>query len=468
MNLHGIDHVGLTVPDLDRATEFLVDALGAEVLYDTHTLDEPARDSDETHRRLGIPVTMAQRAIRMLGLPNGPGIELFEYQGPDQHGAAVPSDIGWEHIGVYVDDVDAALARVEAAGGSRNADPRDLSGAEGGTGNRFVYARTPWGSTIELISYPSPQPYLENAPRPKWSVAEVPQRITGRTELLALLADPIRHSHSPRMHDLALAKLGLDYASLAFEVDSDGLEAAVAGLRALKVRGWNVSMPHKRAMVGLLTVRDRSVELTGSCNTVVVDDGVLTGYNTDGIGWTRALRENHVEVAGATITIIGAGGAATAMAAQAALEGAGRILVVNRRDAFFDDGGATLAGIAAATGVDVSLSDLDDEGAFAAAVAESSVLANATGVGMGSLVGVSPVRDAGILRPDLFVSDVVYSPARTALLAQAEAAGCRTMNGLPMMFHQGAASFELFTGHAMPLDYVRERMSVDLAARSPR
>lgn len=169
-NVHGVDHVGLTVPDIDQATRFLADAFGAEVLYDTYSLSQPPRDSSETHQRLGIPDSMAQRAIRMLALPNGPGIELFEYQGPAQHPAAVPSDLGWQHVGFYVDDLDEALARFEAAGGRRNDDPKDLSGEEGGAGNRFVYARTPWGSTVELITYPTPQPYLEHSPRPKWHV----------------------------------------------------------------------------------------------------------------------------------------------------------------------------------------------------------------------------------------------------------------------------------------------------------
>lgn len=169
-NVHGIDHIGLTVPDLNQATRFFVDGLQATVLYDTYREDQPPRDSAAVQRRLGIPDSMAQRAIRMITLPNGPGIELFEYQGPDQDPAAVPSDLGWQHVGVYVEDVDTALSRAEQAGASRNANPQDLAGPEGGAGNRFVYIRTPWGSTMELISYPSRQPYLDSAPRPKWQV----------------------------------------------------------------------------------------------------------------------------------------------------------------------------------------------------------------------------------------------------------------------------------------------------------
>ncbi|PZF58780.1 glyoxalase [Curtobacterium sp. MCSS17_008] len=164
-----IDHVGVTVPDIDAATAFFVTAFDAVVLYDVRrTTDEP-NGTPEAHRYLGIPSSMAQGAIRMIALPEGPGLELFEYRGPDQRGAAHPSDLGWQHLALYVDDLDAALARAEVAGAVRNSDPRALRGEEAGEGNRFVYTRTPWGSTLELVTYPTPQPYLLHAPRAKWA-----------------------------------------------------------------------------------------------------------------------------------------------------------------------------------------------------------------------------------------------------------------------------------------------------------
>ncbi len=167
-NVHGIDHIGLTVPDLEQATQFLCNALGAEVIYDTYTLDQPPRNSEFTHRRLGIADSMAQRAIRTLGLPNGPGIELFQYEGPDQREAVTPADVGWQHLAVYVDDIEEALRKVEEFGGKRNSDPVPLSGIEGGEGNFFVYCKTPWGSSLELLTYPTPQPYLKTSHRAKW------------------------------------------------------------------------------------------------------------------------------------------------------------------------------------------------------------------------------------------------------------------------------------------------------------
>ncbi len=127
-----IDHVGVTVPDIDAATAFFAAAFDAVVLYDVRRTTDVPNGTPEAHRYLGIPDTMAQGAIRMLALPEGPGLELFEYRGPDQRAAAHPSDLGWQHLALYVDDLDEALLRLEAAGAVRNSDPRPLRGEEAG------------------------------------------------------------------------------------------------------------------------------------------------------------------------------------------------------------------------------------------------------------------------------------------------------------------------------------------------
>jgi catechol 2,3-dioxygenase-like lactoylglutathione lyase family enzyme len=166
--VRGIDHIGVTVPDIDAATAFFVRALGAEVLYDTLRAEDGPRGGAALEHRLGVPEGSEQQAIRMLGLPCGPGLELFEFDGPRQRAPALPCDLGWQHLAVYVDDMDRAFTCIEEAGGSVLSAPGPLPGPEAGPRNRMSYARTPWGSTLELITYPDPQPYEEHTARRRW------------------------------------------------------------------------------------------------------------------------------------------------------------------------------------------------------------------------------------------------------------------------------------------------------------
>ncbi|RPK56757.1 Glyoxalase-like domain protein [Streptomyces sp. ADI96-15] len=168
MTVRGIDHIGLTVPDLEAATRFLADALGAEVLYDTLPADRGPVGGPQTEQRLGVPPGTRQLAIRMLALPDGPGIELFAYHPPGRP-PALPSDLGWQHLALYVDDLDAALTRAVEAGARPLAPP--LPGPEAGPANRFAYLRTPWGSTLELVTYPDPQPYEQETQQRRWRPA---------------------------------------------------------------------------------------------------------------------------------------------------------------------------------------------------------------------------------------------------------------------------------------------------------
>ncbi|MDJ1136624.1 VOC family protein [Streptomyces iconiensis] len=166
--VRGIDHVGVTVPDIETATVFFRRALGAEVLYDTLRREDGPRTGPSLEQGLGVPEGTAQVAVRMLALPDGPGLELFEFRAPGQGGPVPPSGLGWQHLAVYVDDLDGALARVEEAGGLPVGGPRPLPGVEAGPRNRMTYTRTPWGSTLELITYPDPQPYEAYTTRRRW------------------------------------------------------------------------------------------------------------------------------------------------------------------------------------------------------------------------------------------------------------------------------------------------------------
>lgn len=170
----GIDHVGVTVTDLDAATDFLDRALGAEVIYDSLPKGSEPQSGADVETRLGLAAGATVTAIRMLRLGYGAGLELFEIQAPDQHGAARGSDIGLQHIALYVDDMAAATERFTAAGGTVFAPPHPLPAVEGGDGNVFSYGRTPWGLIVEFVTYPSLQPYRETTPLMRYTPPSSP------------------------------------------------------------------------------------------------------------------------------------------------------------------------------------------------------------------------------------------------------------------------------------------------------
>ncbi len=286
------------------------------------------------------------------------------------------------------------------------------------------------------------------------------ERISGHTELIGLIANPIRHSTSPKMHNEAFAKLGLDYVYLAFEVGNEELEDTIKGFRAMKVRGSNVSMPNKTVVHKYLDKLSPAAELCGAVNTIVNDNGILTGHITDGIGCMMALKDAGVDVIGKKITIVGAGGAATAIEVQAALDGVAEISIFNTKDKFFVNAEKTAEKLNSKTDCKVNVFDLADLEKLKEEIASSVLFINATGMGMKPLEGKTYIPDKSFFRPDLTVLDIVYIPAETALLKLAKEAGCRTLNGLGMMLFQGAAAFKLFTGKDMPIEYMKEVLNI--------
>lgn len=286
------------------------------------------------------------------------------------------------------------------------------------------------------------------------------KRITGHTELIGLMAYPIRHSSSPAMHNEAFRSLGYDYAYLAFEVDNDSLEDAVKGLRALKLRGSNVSMPNKTVIHKYLDEVSPAAKLCGAVNTVVNDNGKLIGHITDGIGYMQSLKEEGIDVIGKKMTIVGAGGAATAIEIQAALDGVKEISIFNIRDKFWDNAVETVKKINENTSCKASLYDLEDLDKLKEEIEGSYIFVNATGMGMKPLEGQTYIPDKSFFRPDLIVSDVVYSPRETEMLRMAKEVGCKTMNGLGMMLFQGSAAFELWTGEPMPINHMKEFLGI--------
>ena len=286
------------------------------------------------------------------------------------------------------------------------------------------------------------------------------KRITGHTQLYALIGSPVGHSGSPAMYNYSFQKLGIDAAYLAFDVPLEKTEDAVRAFRTLHVGGFNVTMPNKTAVARLADRLSPAAEMVGACNTVVVEeDGTMTGHITDGIGFIRNLKEHGIEVAGQKIVLIGTGGAATAIAVQAALDGVKEIAVFNRKDEFYANGEKTVDKIKKAVPdiENVYIADLDDTEELGTAIARSNILINGTRAGMSPLEDILPVP-AEFLHKDLAVADVVYNPRETLLLKKAKEAGCRAaVGGIGMLLWQGAAAFELFTGQEMPAQEVMEK-----------
>lgn len=284
------------------------------------------------------------------------------------------------------------------------------------------------------------------------------KRITGHTELLGLIATPIRHSKSPVMHNAACRALNLDYAYLAFDIQPDQLEDAVKGLKALNVRGWNVSMPYKTTIGQYLDHITPIAKMCGAINTVINDNGVLTGTITDGTGYMMALQDQGIDIIGKKMTIVGAGGAATAIVMQAAMDGVKEISIFNIKDDSWNRALENVEKINSQTNCKAQLFDLNDHELLKREIDDSVIFVNGTNVGMGKLEGKMVLPDTSYLRKDLIVSDVIYMPETTKLLEEAKKLGCKTINGLGMMLFQGAASFKLWTGYDMPIDVAKEAL----------
>jgi len=274
-------------------------------------------------------------------------------------------------------------------------------------------------------------------------------RISAKTKVCGVIGDPVEHTMSPVMHNAAFKKLGMDYRYLPFRVSKEELGRTIADMRALNIRGLNVTIPHKVAVIPFLDKLDPLAKEIGAVNTIVNDDGVLTGYNTDATGFLQALLDNGVEPEGKRVVILGAGGASRAISFILAEKGA-RLVILNRRL----NRAKELARSVSRSSKDIAALKLD-EANLAKAMEGAEVLVNATSVGMSPGTGETPLP-ARLLKPGLVVFDIVYNPVRTRLLREAEAAGARTIGGLDMLVWQGAMAFEKWTGRKAPLELMKK------------
>ncbi|ENY8394296.1 TPA: shikimate dehydrogenase [Clostridioides difficile] len=281
--------------------------------------------------------------------------------------------------------------------------------------------------------------------------------ISGRTGLFALIGTPVGHSKSPVMYNYSFKKLDLDYRYLAFDITIDKVKEALLAIKTFNIKGANVTMPCKSAVTEYMDELSPAARIIGACNTIVNDNGKLVGHITDGVGYVRNLKENGVEVKGKKITIMGAGGAATAIQVQCALDGAREISIFNPKDDFYKKAEQTVENIKKnVPECVVNLYDLEDTNKLYEEIESSDILTNATLIGMKPYDNETNIKDISVLRKDLVVTDVVYNPKKTKMIEDAEANGCKAIGGLGMLLYQGAEAFNLYTGLEMPVEEVNE------------
>jgi len=257
---------------------------------------------------------------------------------------------------------------------------------------------------------------------------------------------------SPVMHNAAFKNKGVDYVYLPFRVKKEELGRAIEGMRALNMRGLNITIPHKVAVIQFLDELDPLADKIGAVNTIVNNDGVLKGYNTDATGFLQALRERGIEPEGKSVVILGAGGASRAISFILAERGSS-LVILNRT---WDKAKICADRISEIFQSEATALKLNREN-LAAALSKADILVNATSVGMSPNINETPVT-SNLLKPGLVVFDIVYNPIKTRLQKEAEVAGATVISGLDMLVWQGALAFEKWTGLKAPVELMREKV----------
>ena len=279
-------------------------------------------------------------------------------------------------------------------------------------------------------------------------------RINGHTRMAAVVAKPIKHSISPLIHNMAFEKTGVNGVYLAWEVEVKDLQASIENIRRYDMFGVNLSMPYKQEVIPYLDELDVSARLIGAVNTVVNKNGILVGYNTDGKGFFKSLPS--FTITGKKMTLLGAGGAAKSILAQAILDGVSQISVFVR-SVSMEKTRPYLDKLQEQTGFKVDLYALEDVSELQARIAESDLLVNATSVGMDGQS--SPVPESIVLSETLLVADIIYQPFETPFLKWARSQGNPAVNGLGMLLYQAAEAFQLWTGKEMPTEEIWQSLT---------
>ena len=276
-------------------------------------------------------------------------------------------------------------------------------------------------------------------------------KIDGYTRLAAVVANPIKHSNSPFIHNSAFEATNTNGVYLAWEVDATELAETVANIRRYQMYGINLSMPYKEQVIPYLDQLSEEACLIGAVNTIVNREGTLIGYNTDGKGFFKSLPS--FKISRKRLVLLGAGGAAKAILAQAILDGVSQISVFVRSSSM-EKTRPYLEKIQNATGFRVDLFALEDVQDLQDSITQADLLVNATSVGMDG--SSQPIPTSIVLPEKLMVADVIYQPFETPFLKWARNQGNQSINGLGMLLYQAAEAFELWTGKEMPTDQIWE------------
>ncbi len=283
--------------------------------------------------------------------------------------------------------------------------------------------------------------------------------VSGNTSVYGIFGYPVKHSLSPLMQNAAFLKVGIDAVYVPFEVEPDKLGEAINGVRALGIKGINVTVPHKERVIEHLDYLSDEAEFLGAVNTVKNKNGELTGYNTDAEGFLRSLIEEGIEFERKKVLMFGAGGAARAVG-YALLKGGVKFLnIVNRNFQRAKEVGKLLG-----TRGNVLVFPLK-ESTVEALLNDIDLIVNTTSVGMAP--GDPWLFNYSRIPEGITVVDIIYNPPETPLLKAAREKGCKTVNGLGMLVHQGAVAFEIWTGKKAPVDTMRKVLERKLYGRSP-
>ena len=284
------------------------------------------------------------------------------------------------------------------------------------------------------------------------------RRISGTTTLYGLIGSPVGHSGSPAMYNYSFQRLGIDSAYLAWDIKEDQVADFIKAVKTLDIKGFNITMPCKTETAKLVDELSPAAQVIGAVNTVVVEEGKLTGHITDGVGFIRNLEDHGVTIKDKKVVLLGGGGAGTAIFVQSVLDGAKEVIIFNRKSKNYyklQTIGQQLQELAPACKTEVC--DLEDESLLYDTIRESDILINCTNVGMAPREEETLIHDMSVYREDLVVAEIIYNPKETKMMKDAKAAGVKKIvGGKGMLLWQGVEAFKLYTGQDMPVEEVKK------------